>query len=72
MVFELETLLVIITDCTGSSKSNYYAITTTTPRHIIVQRKKLEYKRRYLKRCGTRIPLETGGGGGELANGYDN
>ena len=28
--FELTTLLVIGTDCTGSCKSNYHAITTTT------------------------------------------
>ena len=27
--FELTTLVVICTDCTGSCKSNYYAITTT-------------------------------------------
>ena len=28
--FELSTLVVIHTDCTGSSKSNYHTITTTT------------------------------------------
>jgi hypothetical protein len=29
--FELITFVVIVTDCTGSGKSNYYMITTTTP-----------------------------------------
>ena len=30
MGFELSTLVVIGTDCTGSYKSNYHTITTTT------------------------------------------
>ena len=30
MGFELTTLEVIVTDCIGSSKSNYHTITTTT------------------------------------------
>jgi hypothetical protein len=32
--FELTTLVVIGTDCIGSCKSNYYAITTTTMRFV--------------------------------------
>jgi hypothetical protein len=34
MGFELKTLVVIGTDCTGSCKSNYHMITTTTPPHL--------------------------------------
>jgi hypothetical protein len=34
--FELKTLVVIATDCTGSCKSNYNAIMTTTARLKIV------------------------------------
>jgi hypothetical protein len=34
--FELITLVVIGTDCTGSCKSNYHAITTTTATKYIV------------------------------------
>jgi hypothetical protein len=35
--FELTTLEVIGTDCTGSCKSNYHTITTTTaPQHTII------------------------------------
>jgi hypothetical protein len=32
--FELTTLVVICTDCTGSCKSNYHTITTTTAPEI--------------------------------------
>jgi len=34
--FELTTSVVISTDCIGSCKSNYYAITTTTARLYFV------------------------------------
>ena len=33
--FELTTLVVIGSDCTGSGKSNYHMITTTTDRPIV-------------------------------------
>ena len=40
MGFELTTVMVIGTDCTGSCKSNYHTISTTTvPSRIIFRRK---------------------------------
>jgi hypothetical protein len=40
--FELTTLVVIGTDCTGSYKSNYHTITTTTA-HVQVWSGKLKF-----------------------------
>jgi hypothetical protein len=40
--FELTTLVVIDTDCTGSCKSNYHTITTTTVR-MTVNKSKLNF-----------------------------
>ena len=40
MVFELTTLVVIDTDCTGSCKSNYHTIMTTTASLYVMTMKK--------------------------------
>ena len=47
--FELTTLVVIGTDCTGSCKSNYHMITTTTAPINIEKRKKTFWKKCYKK-----------------------
>ena len=40
--FELTTLVVICTDCTGSCKSNYHTITTTTAPSLLVSENSME------------------------------
>ena len=43
MVFELTTLVVIDTDCTGSCKSNYHTIMTTTASLYVMTMKKISH-----------------------------
>ena len=43
MVFELTTLVVIDTDCTGSCKSNYHTIMTTTSSLYVMTMKKISH-----------------------------